>query len=294
VNSTKFPALPPYARLYSIPAGHRFIFVAGGALFLFAFVMVALLPVYQPNKPALGPMAFCLPGFGGFVALSVYGFLACRAKIAITDEGIWSVTPRKPTVFLNWREISRIEEHRFKQRLVLSDSGGLRQIKVEYQLEEFDELRRIILSRATARSPLVGSPTVFHGGNRLYVQIGVTALIFLAFAIFAYHQKAHSGAIFFGAFAVLALATMLNLPLSLRLLDDGLIFVSPLGRRQIRYADIRGLDLRNETVRGNSFAVVLIQTDGKPLRLAGFKEGSIALYEALRNRLQKETVGRSS
>jgi hypothetical protein len=63
---------------------------------------------------------------------------------------------------LRWEEIANVEARDIARRLIVGDAPGVRRIKLEYQLENFDKLRDIVLERAAARRAQGSARSVFN------------------------------------------------------------------------------------------------------------------------------------
>lgn len=81
---------------------------------------------------------------------------------------------------------------------------------------------------------------------------------------------------------VLLLSTTLD-PLRVLVEPQAVVITYPGWKRKIPFSQITDISLTDETFRGNVFAAVVIcRSQGKPIKLYRFREGSLALYETLK------------
>ena len=108
---------------------------------------VLLLPlvVTGADDPLLIGLSL-LTGAAGLVA-AVSMLRRAADTVEISADGLRYRPSGRPEVFLAWNEIARVEPQNVMQRLLVTDASGERRIHIEYHLEDFGELRRIILER---------------------------------------------------------------------------------------------------------------------------------------------------
>lgn len=135
-----------HPRLFRSLAFFGIAFSAGGLLFVLS------LPVLEPDADHRLIMICLLPVLTVGLYLSVAMARSSRDTIVVADDGLWHHCPGGPSLFIRWSEIAGVQPQNVMQRLVVSDSTGARKIYLEYQLERFGELRRIVLDRATCRT----------------------------------------------------------------------------------------------------------------------------------------------
>jgi len=117
-----------------------------------ACVAALLLPLLAPSEDHRLLAVACLAVFGGVLYYSVAAVRSSRDTIVVAEDGLWCHSPKKPSLFLRWNEIAGVQAQNVMQRLVVTDFSGTRRIILEYHLQNFGELRRTVLERATRRT----------------------------------------------------------------------------------------------------------------------------------------------
>lgn len=204
-----------------------------------------------------------------------------RGRIAVNSEGIWH-RQGSGAAFIAWNDLASVRANDAQQRLELRDRRDVTFIRIDYRIGKFEELRAYILSHSAAKSQLErADSSIFHhsAGNQL-VYAMVAAIAF----VFAWWIQHHSGHMVIAPllFGVFMLFMVLREPTTLVIGHDG-IAIHYLGyRRDIAFESIADIDFKDVRYRGNVFAGVRIATSkGARIQLTRFREGSIALYEAL-------------
>lgn len=233
-------------------------------------------------------MAICAIAFLAFAFLCFLSWRACRRSVSIDPNGICLISPRAPDLFLRWDEIAAVKERPLMQRLVVSDLSGCRRINLEYQLRDFEELRRILLELTRSRTLPVQLPNAFHTSISAPVILTIAVIFWGGTAYLSFKQGATGSSLFFVGFGVFTLAAMFFQVRAIRILANDLVLEFVLRRQVIPLKQIADVRLKNVSVRWNSVALVIVeQANGKRLRLGGVREGSILLYEALSDAWRK-------
>lgn len=206
-----------------------------------------------------------------------------RARVAVNSAGIWRKQGGN-TVFLPWNDMASVRANDAQQRLELTDRRGVEPIFIDYQIGDFERLRAYILSHTPEQAQLERQGlNVFHHstGNKIIYAV-VAALLF----VFAWQAQHHSGQLLFVpvVLGVVMLFMVLREPASLVIGHES-IGIRYLGyQRDIPFNSIADVALSDVRYRGNVWAGVLVTTrSGSRIRLSRFREGSIALYEALQS-----------
>jgi hypothetical protein len=255
----------------------------GGSLFCFGFVAFAL--AWRLTDPAQASLAVVLPCvalFGSVGTFCLRSFGRLRDSIAVDSEGIWYLPRKGESTFIAWSEVASVSAQDTQQRLVLRDATGGRRIRLEYQLEDFGRLRDFVLHHTEAtrlRAPATG---VFH---RTWINKGVllgATVPILLFAWLSLHQGRPVPSLLFAGFAGLLLVAFARDPTRVAITREAVV-VKYLGwKRTIPFDTVSGIVLADAQDRGNVWAAVIIERrQGGPLKLFRFREGSIALRDAL-------------
>jgi hypothetical protein len=281
LNSSAFKP-PPEAEVFEFPIGLRWFMLLSS--FLFGGFLIFVLAGRMEEPPSVSPslaIASVLV-FGTLGVLALRCFVRFRDSVAVNSEGIWYIRPTRESTFMAWGEVANVEAHDLQQRLVIVGATNSAKIKVEYQLDNFSQLRDLILKYTAAVRLSRPRPSVFH---RNWVNRGTESAfiaMFLVFAALSFHQGQTGPSILFAGFACLGLFVLTREPIELAIVGAAIV-IKYLGReRTIPFEGVSGIVLTNVHFRGNEKATVVIESpESKPVNLMGFREGSVVLYEAL-------------
>jgi hypothetical protein len=271
---------------FGFPSDYRglIIFLLIGCCGFIAFFIVVALAEQDRESlvAALGGVTL----FGTGAVYVAQGLTRVRDRISVDDEAISYLSQRGPATVIAWNEIGEVEAHDFWRRLVVSDLNGRRKIKLEYQLEDFDTLREIVLKRTAERRNQTPAETEFR---RNYANRGFFLLVFLAFAaigVVVMRKASPVRGMAFFAFAALPLFALKREPSKVRILPDSFI-VNYLGwHRRVPISEVKNIELVRLHGRDVSAPVIIECIAGKPVTLTGFLGGSVALWDALRRAWQ--------
>lgn len=192
-------------------------------------------------------------------------------------------------ITLAWNEIASMRERPMLHRLELHGVDGFTIVDLEYQLTDFDALRRIVAERVNWKSIdehaelALRYPLTLSKSPAFFVVHGVLIVGASAFAVFTCAQGVWAG--------------LLGLPLAflwladnykLRVDHDALTLFYPFRTRIIPAADIA--DVRMTTIIHKQYGMdaahfpmveVRLKT-GKAITLTGMKGGAVSLFQALR------------
>jgi hypothetical protein len=281
-NGNVDATLPADATYFRIPVGIRWLILAFAIAFLafLIFGVVGILGDRQHVQIVL--LVLYVAVFGSLEAAALQMLFRALDAVAVNSEGIWYVPRKGGTTFIGWGDVASVRALDVRQRLVVTDTTGGKKIRLEYQLENFERLRTFVLEHsATARqhAPL---NTVFH---RNWVNRGVMLAFFGFFsmtAVCAAIDGVPVTALLLFGLAIPPLISLINEVASVQISNDS-ITIRYLGwQRSIPFQAITNIGLVDLHSRGDVIATVLIERrSGKPVRLMGFREGSVALNDAL-------------
>ena len=277
ISAAAVPALPSDARIFGFPFGAAWFLLGCSVLFIGS---AAFGVVLADVKPARGSLVTALCGlvfFGSLAAMSLSAFGRFRDRVAVSSTGIWYLPRKGQATCIAWSEVASVEAHETQQRLILRDAAGTRKIRLEYQLEDFSELREIVLRHTAA---LIRAQTA---GIRVFHRSPINKIIILGLAtpgaIMSGAMRSPLPLLFFSVPLVMVALCDLN---RLVIGEDGLVLEYPLWKRRIPYVQIAGITLKTVAYRGNSWAAVIIDRHhGRSVKLFRFREGSPVLHEGL-------------
>lgn len=146
------PALAATSKSFAHPPLVRTLGVSAIGFFAVVCLFVASLPFLEPDKDHRLLVLSCLVVFGACLYVSVAMVRRFRDTVVVADDGLWRHSPGGQSLVIPWNEIAAVEAQNVMQRLVVTDASGSRRIDLEYHLENFGELRRIVMKRIANKS----------------------------------------------------------------------------------------------------------------------------------------------
>lgn len=269
-----------------------------GANFFAAFAVLCLvMAVFDAidDPENIGRLVFDLLLALFFVGFSYFSSRAVKqlenAAVSIDDDGVWLDRLGKTEGLVRWGEISSIKEQQYFQRLVLLGNVGELLIKLEYQLEQFDDLRQVVLAKTRQSSIDVESPAVFrrpapyHAFNFVFI-IGAGALAY-------YLSRSHLilGLLTFAVFAFAVAIEYLNSVAAITITERAIEIRYPLRVRSFDVSEIKSIQLNDQFEKGSRLPEVIVtcHTHQKPIRLQRLGIDASALYGLL-SRWKSDTL----
>jgi hypothetical protein len=227
-----------------------------------------------------------------FVAAMVYILRRSKRVVQINDEGIFIRDGQGNEISgIRWIELGRVSERRIMGRLALWDQSGTRRVLVDQQFEPFTTIRARILdeyARVFTPRPLPLEFRSSHPFNSQSIFMALGTAFFTGAAWKANEANARRPAIVLGAFAVLALISLLSMFPQLRgpslLFEDRIVLRSLFRRRELYKNEIRGIELKDmSNSSGTKFSFINLQTVSGKQRKISFVYGDIPeMYLTLR------------
>lgn len=271
--------IPSDAMLFRFPRGLARMMLGSSMLFASAAVLFAV-TLSGKHQVVLG-IALLVP----FVAMSVLSFrtsLHLSDHVAVNSNGIWYVPRSGQFLFLAWHEVGTVVADDVQQRLRIVDANGRTTIRLEYQLENFPRLREFVLSHTTSGRVDTHPITTFH---RTWINKTVFLFFSVPMLLVAWMSAGRGqwgASLTFVVFAAILLLSITLDPLRVVVEPQGIVIEYPGWKRKIPFLQVTDISLKDENFRGNVFAVVVIRkSQGKPIKLYRFREGSLALHETL-------------
>lgn len=281
----------------------QFCFSAGSTWYLFfgslffgaaAIAMIVMLHAKPDAESAVVARLVGASIMAAFSFLAFRSFLRFRDGVAVDNTGIWYRPKKGIPTYIAWAEVAAVETHESMQRLVVRDLSGARRIRLEYQLENFAQLREFVLSHVSDAATCNGTPPGVFRRSRINKLV---SFLFGIGSTFLFrqglHQQSTSLEVAGGVLAISLLVQIVLDPDSLVIGPDAILIRYPGWKRTIPISQITDVSMSDVTDgKGNVWAMVKIaRAHGRPIKLFRFREGSIALYKAISTaRLQKHQV----
>ncbi len=286
MTSVSLSMLPSQdAVLYKMSAGYVWLyrfFIAFG-LSLGGAAVWLLITAPDPFRAGFGVVGTLL-----FVGVATYWWDAQRRALnqfAVDESGIWRLSPKCSPLFIAWRDVGAVRSDDSMRRLIVSDQSRTHTLWLEYQLDNYPLLHDFVLRHtAPATRFKQTSGSVFHGAWVLKVGMLVCSSPFVAIAL---AQRGWQAASLCLILIGLCLSVVVRDPLSLTIASDRIVIQYPGWKREIAFGNITSVTTDDtSSAFGNPGYLVVIAVKGqKPLKLYRFREGSLAVFEALQGAL---------
>jgi hypothetical protein len=227
--------------------------------------------------------------FGSLFYYSINCWTHINDYLQVNEIGITYVSKKGSSTFLPWGSISKLRGRIVLQRLDLYDTNGHRAMSLEYQLENFNQLRNIVHERTRnlrekhSEEKVFDRSTFFYGMfSSLVLQSGYVAWLFLVSS----HSFGHIfGAILFTIFAIFYALVMFCDTRKVRIEPLTVVFVNWYREKAVPFTDICDITLETRSVgRGQKMTMVIIELlNGKNIRLSWFKKGEDVLFDSLKS-----------
>jgi hypothetical protein len=275
---------PANASIFKFPAGTAMFLLVCSIL---CFCLLMFLLYKQVSHPVPGSIGIAAVGAAMLAAAGFFTFRSsCRFRdtIAVNADGIWYLSRSGESTYIAWSEVASVNVLDTRQRLLICDASGSRKIRLEYQLQDFANLRDFVLSHATALTKPHGpSSNIFHRTwiNKIILLIFAGLSLLLAGLVVGQPKPF---IICIGC-AGLFVAALAQDPTTLQITKGALVITYPGWKQNIDLRTITGISLTDiADAKGNVWAAVIINRQNrKPVKLFRFREGSVALRDALQS-----------
>jgi hypothetical protein len=275
---------PANATLFKFPSGTAPFLLIVSILCFCLLILVVYEQISHPKRGSLGIATVCVAMFAAFGLIAFRSSGRLRDTIAVNSDGIWYLSRSGQSTYIAWSDVASVKVLDTQQRLLLSDKSDSRRIRLEYQLEDFAKLRDFVLSHTTALTkPHSPRSNTFH---RTWINKTVL-LVFAGSSLLIAGLTVGQPKVFVIAigFAVAFLASLTQDPTTLQITKDAVVITYPGWKQNIDFRTISGISLTDiADGKGNVWAAVIInRQNDKPIKLFRFREGSIALRDALQS-----------
>ncbi len=161
-----------------VPRRTRILFLVS-APFLVVVVLAPLVAVLTLGPPTPVVLAVTLllglPAVGAGIWLLRRVLRSLSGVVRVTEDGLQYECTGEMPVFLPWKSVASVRERPIWQRLEVVGQGGNPVIHVEYQVDDFERLRREILVQTRENTP-VELPLHIKGSSHLVNVLSVIGL----------------------------------------------------------------------------------------------------------------------
>ncbi|MFH2044047.1 MAG: hypothetical protein ABIK92_02755 [Pseudomonadota bacterium] len=276
-------------KVYEIETSFRKLTAISSWISLAFPILFIALPFVPDNGPTINPIViYSLSILGAlfFLFITCYLFrikkqLPFRA-ISIDNDGIWPLHKEKKESLISWKSIANIKERPAMQRLDLIGQDGSLLLKIEYQLENFDRLRNLLIDRIDIKQyqylPIIFSKKIIY---HLFYFICILGLLSLG-----WHVGQKRPVFGYGAAAILAIGICYEYFTTIWCLSidhHELSYKYPLLSRHVQYRDVIKVNLSDTFVNGARLPEVYVdlKNDTKPIKLEKLGVDAVILYKTL-------------
>jgi hypothetical protein len=280
---------PERQDVYGFPSSVGWLGLVG-VVFFWSATLCALLLLIIVGDRALEA------AIGSVLVLGPLGWYALDAwrrrdeHIQIGTTHITLLRASGSQLVMRWDEIVQIRERFLLRRLELVDIRR-RVLPVEFQLRDFARLREIIQERIPS---LRDRHARAHGFRRYglgrWPLIALLAFL-VGFALVAVFASDWRGALSLTAFAGLLAAWTFTEVRSVRVGPHEVILQRFIGARRIPYTAITRIDLVDAESEGVAAGVTIALRSGAEIKLQGFLEGYLALFDSLSEAWNRNRTG---
>ncbi|MDE3163402.1 MAG: hypothetical protein KGL64_09095 [Acidobacteriota bacterium] len=285
---------PPDASVFEYPASLRIMMLVVTLLCVGFITFALVMQLIRPAPGSLITVFLALVVFGTGTVFSFRTMRYTRDRIVVNPEGIWYLAKNGPSSYMTWLDVTSVKADDTMQRLILTDASGTRIIRIEYQIGSFKALREFILSHANSLA--LQAPVGTREFHRTWINkiiLSALGLPLLIIAVQCYRERSTDGFHVACALGTGLLLLILLDPVGITIQPNGILIGYPLWKRSISFDSITEIRLQDVSSRGNVWAAVVIERkQRRPIRLFRFREGSIALKDALQSAWHRSQNGR--
>ncbi|EAS41353.1 hypothetical protein [Photobacterium profundum] len=267
----------------------------GCLVFFLAFIVFGfLLPFFPDNEAetsgtAIRTTILCTVVFGVF---SILTWLTIRklpyVDVVIDDDGIWYKHLGKEQGLIPWKKISKVKERDLLQCLYLLDSNGIKLLRVEYQLIDFEILRYHLFEKINTKPSELECSRFTKGYHyHMFNLFGVIA--FTALGLYLGTNGNHL--LGYGGMSFLVVITIYDYAITaygIEINNGAIKIYYPIGNKNILISDIAGVHIVDEFERGSRTPEVWVisRQSKKPFKLKKLGVDSNLLFAVIRKAVQ--------
>ena len=214
-----------------------------------------------------------------------------RATFVTDEDGIWPKNAGKKQGLVPWSAIAAMKDRTLLQRLDLFDSAGNRLLMIDYQISDFDTLKKIIYEKTYQSTPLTSQRTFRKGFFYHIVWTVIIVAIPGFFFALLHHFHPRFEYVVAAPMAALYLWIYIKQPFGMDIDQRSIVLVYPTGEKSIPLSDIEKVGLADniDPENGNRIPVIslTIKNRPKPIKLNNVGVPNNVLYSVLRKTLEQ-------
>lgn len=217
--------------------------------------------------PAICTFIFIIP----FVFIIKTIISMSKFTIVTDDDGLWYKYQTKNNGLIPWENICSIKERSLKQCLELYDSNKKKMIRIEYQLEGFNQIRDVVVSKLS-KNIKDSLPREFKKEAIYKILNNVSCLLFIALAVYLYREAGIIYGVMGFIFGCYLIFHSLLISISKVTIDINCLYIhSPLRKRVIGFNEIKNISYKSEKYKGNDihFVSLKLKHGRKAIKLNG-------------------------
>ncbi len=204
--------------------------------------------------------------------------------ITIDEDSITLHNIQSKVEVLNWSDIVQIKENHFLKSITIYGKHH-KSIKVEYQLQNFNELLQYIIEKTPQLKTIFLKYEKFHKGFKAHLTLGVSSFIFMGLSIFFLACGKYIPMIIFIGLSFGSLFILSKIFTYIQLNKDQLVVNYPLKKESINLAEIKDISLESHTDNNGESSLLFVSIElknQKKISFGAIKEGVIPLYCSLK------------
>lgn len=207
-----------------------------------------------------------------------------RSQLAVDSSGIRYIPKSVGSpVFLSWQDVGTIEMQDSVQRLVVKSASSKKTINIEYQINDFKELRSIIFKKsAIYRSDDRKREFIRSKNQSILLVLLFVVSTMLIMSVFSKNKSLILS--YFTPLFVFSLVAILFDPSKFKITNDAFVIFFPAWKRVIPFSTVRDVVQSETCTSGKIWTTVAIELEnGKSIVMPQYPGGSIALYNAMQS-----------
>jgi hypothetical protein len=264
---------------------HKFAFWGFSVFALFGLVVIAMgFSESTRDDATIISGVVCFLVFVGFAYASLrMNRVIDKSSITIDDDGLWPTHLNKDEALVRWSDVRAVRERQIWQRLELKSDTDQVLLKLEYQLDNFQRLRQILMRKMSVQHDDLVWPVTFSKALTFHV-LNIVMLPVCAGAWLLMEGGQRVLFLFLCAFSTFALAKdYFGTVYRLRITHSEIEVRYPLRQLQLGRCQVTDVSMADESVQlamHPEVQIVAHQVE-KPIRLRQLGVDATRLYSLL-------------